>query len=68
MHTVFGQNLNVNVVIVHLLVLVVVLFFVGQDASRTTTGLVNEESGQDECLRGHVELAGKKNSCKTASI
>ena len=54
MYIVFGQNLNVNVVIVRLLVLVVVLFFVGQDASRTTTGLVNEESSQEECFRGHV--------------
>ena len=54
MYIVFGQNLNVNVVIVRLLVLVVVLFFVGQDASRTTTGLIDEESGQEECFRGHV--------------
>ena len=54
MYIVFGQNLNVNVVIVHLLVLVVVLFFVRQDASRTTTGLVDEESGQEECFSGHV--------------
>ena len=59
MYIVFRQNLNVNVAIVHLLVLVVVLFFVGQDASRTIVGVVNEESGQEECFRGHVELAGK---------
>ena len=59
MYIVFGQNLNVNVAIVHLLVIVVVLFFVGQDASRTIIGLVNEESGQEDCFRGHVELAGK---------
>ena len=59
MYIVFRQNLNVNVAIVHLLVLVVVLFFVGRDASRTIIGVVNEESGQEECFRGHVELAGK---------
>ena len=59
MYIVFGQNLNVNMVIVRLLVLVAVLFFVGQDASRTIIGVVNEESGQEECFRGHVELAGK---------
>ena len=59
MYIVFRQNLNVNVTIVHLLVLVVVLFFVGRDASRTIIGVVNEESGQEECFRGHVELAGK---------
>ena len=59
MYIVFRQNLNVNVTIVHLLVLVVVLFFVGQDASRTIIGVVNEEPGQEECFRGHVELAGK---------
>ena len=34
--------------------------FVGQDASRTTTGLVNEESSQEECFRGHVELQVSK--------
>ena len=34
--------------------------FVGQDASRTTTGLVNEESSQEECFRGHVELQESK--------
>ena len=45
-----------NVTIVHLLVLVVVLFF---DASRTIIGVVNEESCQEECFRGHVELVGK---------
>ena len=50
MYIVFRQNLNVNVVILPLLVLVVVLFFVGQDASRTTTGLVNEDSSQEECF------------------
>ena len=38
MYIVFRQNLNVNVVILPLLVLVVVLFFVGQDASRTPQG------------------------------
>ena len=27
--------------------------------TRTTTGLVNEESSQEECFRGHVELTGK---------
>ena len=59
MYIVFRQNLNVNVVILLLLVLVVVLFFVGRDASRTIIGLVNEESGHEECFRGHVELAGK---------
>ena len=51
MYIVCRQNLNVNVVILPLLVLDVVLFFVGQDASRTTTGLVNEESSQ-EASRG----------------
>ena len=56
MYIVFRQNLNVNVAIVHLLVLVVVLFFVGRDALRT---IIGEESGQEECFRGHVELAGK---------
>ena len=59
MYIVFRQNLNVNVTIVHLLVLVVVLLFVGRDASRTIIGVVNEESCQEECFRGHVELAGK---------
>ena len=48
--------------------LVVVLLFVGQDASRTTTEFVDEESSQEECFRGHVELAGRYNSCKTAPV
>ena len=57
MYNVFRQNLNVNVVLICLLV--VVLLFVGQDASRTTTEFVDEESSQGECFRGHVELAGR---------
>ena len=66
MYNVFRQNLNVNVVLICLLV--VVLLFVGQDASRTTTEFVDEESSQEECFRGHVELAGRYNSCKTAPV
>ena len=68
MYNVFRQNLNVNVVLICLLVLVVVLLFVAQDASRTTTEFVDEESSQEECFRGHVELAGRYNSCKTAPV